>query len=242
MSVVIRDRTTPSQQVAVDTDGSLIAVLRDGTTNTQKLAIASDGSLIVSLKDATTGSQKNAVGVDGSLLVQPQALVKGTQGANGFSVQDLKDSGRVNIAWTVNQFSAASAAEALLTVTESRDLATATTFTTKVITSGKRLRITSLTFTVGAGGSAPAAIMRAYIALRGLTTGSTTASSPIQYRIGTSVAVAVNSTSTVFIAFPDGIEFLGDGTKTIGWSAICPDWVTGTSIPILSMSATAFEY
>jgi hypothetical protein len=140
--------------------------------------------MAIVLRDKTTASQQAAIGSDGSLLVQPQALTKGTQSANGFSVQDLKDSGRVGIFWTVDQFAAASAADTLLTVTESRDGAAVTTFTTKVVTSGKRLRLQTCHLCYEINGTTVANMRPIYVRIRFNTAGAVTTSSPLVVELG----------------------------------------------------------
>jgi len=176
-----------------------------------------------------------------SAIATPPTLTKGTQGSTGYSVQDLKDSGRVNIMWTVDQFVTTGASEALLTVTESRDGAATTTFTSKTITSGKRLRITSLAITLYTGGTTPA-ISRVFVKIRANTAGATSASSPLQYTIGAGLAAAAKSVTTIFEDFPDGIELVGNGTVSLGFTVQSIDWVTTTNTPVVSLSVFAFEY
>jgi hypothetical protein len=205
--------------------------------------------MAIVLRDKTTASQQAAIQSDGSLLIQPQALTKGTQGSNGFSVQDLKDSGRVGVFWTVSQFSPAAATDALLTVTESRDGAATTTFTSKVITSGKRLRLQTCHLTYEISGTTVANLRPIYIRIRINTAGAATTSSPLVCTLGI-VPAAVYSTAAILLGgganqeytFPDGFEFLGDGTKQIGISSIAPGWVTTTTLPLLTMALTGFEY
>lgn len=218
MSLVIRDRTTPSQQLAVGTDGSLIVQVRDKTTPGQGLAI----------------------GADGSALIQPQALSKGIQGANGLSVQDLKDSGRVSIAWTIDRLAAIAITEAMVTVTQSKDGAATTTNAGYVITSGKRLRIQNANFSLE--NSFGAVALRNYLRLRFATAGSIAITSPIIYTIAVPTPAVAKGMAYVNVDFPDGIEFLGDGTKQIGVSWLSPDWLTGSQVATLSCSIQAFEY
>jgi hypothetical protein len=179
---------------------------------------------------------------DGSLLQAVRLAAKGTQAAFGLGTQDLKDSGRVNIAWSVDDQALTAATETLITVTESRDGASTTTFTSKFITSGKRLRITSITVYAEMGGSTPV-LARMKVRLRVNTAGATTNASPIQanLKLPHIPATAKNSVQLVF-QFPDGFEILGDGTKTLGFSVICPEWVTTTVLPTISMTAFGFEY
>lgn len=168
------------------------------------------------------------------------ATAKGTQGANGVPVQELKDSGRVNIMWTL-EFSPAAVAEALMTMTESRDGAAVTTFTTKVVTSGKRLRITSWSMAVeNTLGVNP---KRAKLRMRFNTAGAVTTASPLQANLIASVATAVNTVGTTAIDdWPDGIEYLGDGTKQIGFTLEFPDWVTAAQTGKVYVTIFAFEY
>ena len=197
--------------------------------------------MAVAIRDRTTASQLAAVQSDGSVLVQPQALTKGTQSANGFSIQSLVDSGRVHRFWTVDQFASIATAEALLTVTQSLDGASTTTFTSTVITSGKRLRIGHASaFLTTTTGTAP---QRCYIGIRVNTGGAATAASPLIWRGGLcNISAIAKSGIAMDWDFADGLEILGDGTKQIGISAAFPDWVTGTSVATLTLCVEAFEY
>jgi len=168
-------------------------------------------------------------------------LTKGTQGSTGFSTQDLKDAGRVTIAWTVTGFVTTATAEALLTVTESRDAAATTTFTTKVITSGKRLRIQSIMWQIGGAGSTPA-ISRCTLRIRVNTAGAVTTSSPVQFITQAQAIASARSMDTNVVEFPDGLEFSGNGTVQIGFTCESPDWVTTTNTPYVNLSIVAFEY
>lgn len=167
--------------------------------------------------------------------------VKGTQTSRFVGTQDAKDSGRVNIAWTIEATGAATA-EALATVTESRDGAATTTFTTKVVTSGKRLRITSMNMAVETLGTGTAP-QRVYLRMRFNTAGAVIASSPLQVTLMCANNPAVVKTGTSIASqFPDGIEFLGDGTKQIGFTLTFPDWVVTTATVQTKITITAFEY
>ena len=181
-------------------------------------------------------SDQSAVGVT------PPTLTKGTQGATGVSTQDLKDAGRVNIAWTVVDQALTAATETLMTVTESRDGAAVTTFTSTIITSGKRLRITSVTAYAEAGGSVPVAA-RVSVRLRVNTAGAATNASPLQIFLKMPLLGAtVKTVVSQFADFPDGIEFLGDGTKQLCWTVLCPEWATTTELPVVSLNVFGFYY
>jgi hypothetical protein len=197
--------------------------------------------MAIVLRDKTTASQQAAIQSDGSLLIQPQAITKGTQGANGFTVQNLRDAGRVTLSWVVDKFAAVATAEALLTVTESRNGAATTTWTSVLVTSGKRLRIQSLSAFLKV--TTGTALQTCHIGLRFNTAGAATASSPLIWRgaLGTTVATALTSAQMDW-EFPDGLEMLGDGTKQIGISAAFPEWVTASAVPTLTLVCIAYEY
>jgi hypothetical protein len=197
--------------------------------------------LSIILRDKTTASQQLAIQSDGSALIQPQAIVKGTQNANGFSVQDLKDSGRTTLSWIVDRFASTVATEALLTVTESRNGAATSTWTSVLVTSGKRLRIQHISAYLKT--TTGTALQTCHIGIRFNTAGAATASSPLVWRgaLGIPQATLLASWQSNW-DIPDGLEFLGDGTKQIGISAIFPEWVTGSAVATLSLSCIAFEY
>jgi hypothetical protein len=128
-----------------------------------------------------------------------------------------------------------------MTMTESRDGAAVTTFTTKVVTSGKRLRITSWTMTTeNTLGVNP---KRAKLRMKYNTAGAVTTASPLQANLVASVPGVVNTVGAPAMDdFPDGIEFLGDGTKQIGFTLEFPDWVTGTQTGKVYVTIFGFEY
>lgn len=177
-----------------------------------------------------------------TMPVSGTTLIKGTQGTNGWSTQDLKDSGRVNIMWTIDGQNITSASEALLSVSESRDGAAIASFTSKVITAGKKLRITSIFGSADAGGTTPA-ISRVTFKVRVNSSGAVTTTSPLQaiLKMPHIPAVAKNSVNN-FVNYFDGIEFTGDGTKQIGITVLCPDWTNNTNVPTISLTIFAFEY
>jgi hypothetical protein len=239
LDVALSTRTKPADQqhVIVDTmtpalalDASVSALLKPAST----LAAVTAVTAITNALPAGT----NKLGtVD---IATAAATAKGTQGANAVPVQELKDSGRVNIMWTL-EFAPAAVAEALMTMTESRDGAAVTTFTTKVVTSGKRLRITSWTMTTeNTLGVNP---KRAKLRMKYNTAGAVTTASPLQANLVASVPGVVNTVGAPAMDdFPDGIEFLGDGTKQIGFTLEFPDWVTGTQTGKVYVTIFGFEY
>lgn len=140
--------------------------------------------------------------------VSAPTLTKGTQGANGFSVQDLKDAGRVLKTYTASAVTAVTS-EALITLTPYADLSAGGGATTFGVTSGKRLRIQQIivtvrcTSTVNVGG---------IVRLRFLA-GSVLVGSPVHASVGcmgSNLGTAVIGNAQTFaVDFPDGLELSG---------------------------------
>jgi hypothetical protein len=216
-------------------DGAAAQIGQKAMAASLPVTIASDQSA-VPVSGPLTDTQLRATAVP----ISAPTLTKGTQG-NGFSTQDLKDAGRVAICLTA-EFTFAQTAETLLTMTESRDGGATATFTSKLITSGKRLRIAAIFMEVESLGSGTAP-QRAYLRLRVNTAGATIASSPLQgvWSCVNSTAV-VKSGNQVSFMIPDGLEYLGDGTKTYGFTLETPDWVTATATGRAKITIILFEY
>lgn len=211
-----------NQSVNVSQINAVTPLMGNGVTGT--------GSPRVTIASDNTAFAVNATG---------PTLTKGTQGSTGFSTQDLKDSGRVSISFTA-EFSPAAVAEAMLTMSVSKDGATATTGTSYAITSGKRLRIASKSIAVE--NTLGTSIQRAYLRTRFAATGGALITSPLQANCIAAAAGTVKSIGSNFDDYPDGLEFLGDGTKAIGWSLQAPDWVSATSTLKVYITIICFEY
>lgn len=161
-------------------------------------------------------------------------LTKGTQGASGYSVQDLKDGGRaiVNVATAIAGVTAVTT-EALLALSVSRDGAATSSISTIPVTSGKRYRVTQLV--VGMISTA-AAVLSGRFSLRMNPAGAVTASSPIIATLPIpSGAALAQAGGWMIMDVPDGIEF--SGTMQIGVSQVCSA-ITGT----IWASLIGFEY
>lgn len=172
--------------------------------------------------------------------VQPIAITKGTQGATGFTTQDLKDAGRSSIMITATVASTATS-ETLITITTSKALAATGTSTSTTITSGKKLRIQSITASARNSTGTTAGV--ATIKIRGAVAGSTTTSSPLQYT--SSVALPAAATSVLFpdAHIPDGFEIDSNaGTNTYGVTITHPQWVTGSVVATFDISIVGYEY
>jgi hypothetical protein len=208
-----------------------------GTTTDAAVANGSAGTIagyLRSIKDAATDTTTASP-------VSAPAITKGTQAANGFTVQPLRDAGRNTIAMTA-EFTFAQTAETLLTMTLSQNGGTTTTFTSRTITSGKKFRIQAMFMEVEALGSGTTP-QRAYLRLRVNTAGATTTSSPLQAILGVGVTTAiVKATEKGTLEFPEGLEFNGDGTATFGLSLETPDWVTSTATGRAKITVIGYEY
>jgi hypothetical protein len=221
-------------------DGAAVLIGQKAMAASLPVVIASDQSALPALAAGTNriGSVRVVDSADAD-----QTAAKGTQTSRFIGTQDAKDSGRVTIMWTA-VFAFAQVAETLLTLTESRDGGAVTTFSTKVVTSGKRLRITSMLLeaeTLGTGTTVP---QRCYLRMRFNTAGAVTTASPLQFVGGVAAEPPAILKTAAWEAwsFPDGVEFLGDGTKQIGFTLETPDWVVTTQTGQAKVTITAFEY
>ena len=148
---------------------------------------------------------------------------------------------RVTISWTLDAVAAVEEIETIMTVTESRDGADATTHGSYTITSGKRFRIQYLNWSVS--NTTGSTIGENYLRVRVNTAGAADNTSPLQF----STALTTTAESNVLVSsgpitFPDGLEFAGDGTTQIAISWLSPQWVTGSVVCSMSMSLIGFEY
>jgi hypothetical protein len=202
-----------------------------GSVNTKTPALGQ--AAMASSSPVVIASNQSAVPVSGT--------VTANAGSGTMAVRDLKDAGRSSLAMTA-EFTFAQTAETLLTMTFSADGAATSTFSSRVVTSGKTMRFQQVMIELESLGSGTAP-QRAYLRLRRNNSGATTASSPLQ-----SVWSCVNSTAVVKsgnqVAFdiPDGLEIVGDGTKTFGFTLETPDWVATTATGRAKITVIGFEY
>lgn len=228
--------TLPALATGSNVIGALVANQSVNSTQIGGVAIAT-GSGVVG-----TGVQRVVLATDVALpagtntigTTTGPTLTKGTQGATGYSTQDLKDAGRVIFsAATVIAGVTAVTAEALLSMVATRDGVAAAGATTFAVTAGKRLRITRIT--VGFISTA-AAVLSMRFALRMNPSGAVTATSPIlQIFPLSSGAALAQAGNEMTIEIPDGIEFSGThqfGITQIGSAATGTCWV----------SVAGFEY
>lgn len=167
--------------------------------------------------------------------VTPPTLTKGTQGATGFSVQELKDAGRTYVALTATGI-AGVIAEAIVTFSQNKAGTVTAGVTSYTITSGKTFRIQSIAVSVRAAASA---VPFARCILRSNTAGATIATSSIVFNCTEvfGIAATIGVGGNEFINFPDGLEIAGNGTVSFGMSHL--DQATTN---ILNISIYGYEY
>lgn len=236
--------------LAVWDTGKNSSTLSDGTYPWRKATVTATGSLhtntahigantVLTGNGVTgTGSQRVTIASDNtafSVNATPPTLTKATQGATGYSTQDLKDAGRVivNAATAIAGVTAVTT-EALLSLNISRDGAATAGATTHAVTSGKRWRVTGMVCSIR---STSAAVLSGRVSLRMNPSGAATASSPIiaTASMTQQAAALVEAGDTCVIMFPDGIEF--SGTMQIGLSQVCSA-ITG----VVYASLIGYEY
>jgi hypothetical protein len=157
--------------------------------------------------------------ITGTVAVTAPTLTKGTQAANGFSVQALKDAGRNQTNYFMAAQVVSTATEALQSLTgyKSGALVAATT-TPAVVTAGKTYRIQRITMT----SIAATAIGSIQVQLRANTGGVVAIGSPVVDSWilgGTTSTFVAGDTETVNIDIPDGMEFAagtGIGITVLG--------------------------
>lgn len=149
------------------------------------------------------------------LPVVQAALTKSVQGSAGVTTQDLKDAGRVGLAFTCYQAAGVITAEALFAAasfSRSADGAAAATGQQFTVTAGKRFRVQAIIIEIK---NTAAAAFTSKLVLRYLGAGGTILnSSPIlgMWDLGSNNAVAANYVGPVVLPIPDGMELISSST------------------------------
>lgn len=181
----------------------------------------------VTLGDATTPLRIDPTGTTSQPTTAP-TLTKSTQGANGWSVQDLKDAGRV-IKTYVGTTVTGATSETLVTLTPYADLVAGGTATTFAVTSGKRLRLQSMVCTWRNGTAAAGGVQ---VRLRTNNSGAAIVSSPVQLAlIASTTATTAGQGSTSSVNFPDGFEL--SGTMQFAVTQIAVGAVAGFDVSVI---------
>lgn len=193
-------------------------------------ANAGTGTMAVSLAVApttpVTGTFWQATQpVSGTVTVTPPTLTKGTQGATGFSTQDLKDAGRNQTNFFMAIQIVTTGTDALLALTGYKSGATVgATATPAVVTAGKTYRITSVTMSYTTIITTPGSVR---FTLRANLSGTVLIGSPAvcNWEVGepTGIAPVAGKKNTVHLTFPDGMEFAagtGIGISQVGLNTV----------------------
>jgi hypothetical protein len=207
-------------------------------TDTQLRASAVPVSLTsTTITGNVTVAQATAANLNAT--VTPIALTKGTQGATGFTTQDLKDAGRTHInLYAVAAAAGATGTETAITLTRSAGTAATTTGTSFVVTNGKTLRITAIS--VATRGNATATAQTTTFSLRMNTVGAvTTASTPILLQARSATPATANAWDRVIIPIAGGFEIAGNGTIQIGITAVA---TYTTNAPTWDVTIIGYEY
>jgi hypothetical protein len=166
-------------------------------------------------------------------------LTKGTQSTTGLSVQNLKDSGRVNLVFYATAVAAgASGVETAITLNKAADTGATSAAVSFVITNGKRFRISSIL--VATRGDATATAQQTIFNFRINTGGAVTTSSiPIVFSARSATPATANAWDRFWLPIPDGLEFLGNGTVQFGMTAAA---TYAINAPTWDVLITGFEY
>ena len=189
-----------------------------------------------------TGSQRVTIASDNTTIpvtATPIALTKGTQGATGFTTQDLKDAGRNLVCFYTLIPVLTAAADTLQSLTGTKAGATVLATTTPaVVTAGKNFRVASITASYIATATAGYAVVR----VRAQPAGVVLIGSPVvaTFAVGAGAPTTANAVSCVMEDFPDGSEFaagVGIGISVQGFAG-----VTGTAAGFVMVSINGYEY
>ena len=177
---------------------------------------------------ATIGAISNT-----AFTATPAALTKGTQGANGFTVQELKDAGRSAIALSYTS-AAPTVADTVVTALVKATAGTAAAGAQSIVAAGgKTLRLTAVNAQIR---TTTAALPWALVTLRmSTTTTCTAASSVVAYLAQGGTAAAIGNVGQFNTQFPDGFELASGGSFCISVSG-------NVATNVLTFSAQGFEY
>lgn len=193
-------------------------------TGSQRVTIASDNTAFP-VNATLTAETTKVIGT-----VNAPAITKATQGASGFTTQDLKDAGRNQTNFFMSVQIVSTATDALMSLTGYKSgAAVVATTTPAVVTTGKTYRINSVTLDYTTIVTTPGAVR---FTLRANTAGVVAIGSPsvTTWEVGepTGIAPVAGKKNTVHLAFPDGIEFAAGtgigismvGLNTVGTAAV----------------------
>lgn len=165
--------------------------------------------------------------------------VQVTEGIVVSPVTQRKDNVRTAVNYYANAAAAgATGIETAITLTQSKGLAATSNAVSFVIPSGKRFRITDITF--ASRGHATATAQITTFALRVNPAGAvTTTSTPVLIAVATATPAVAQEWDRFQISIPDGLEITGDGTLQFGVTA---NAVFTTNAPTWFCHISGFEY
>lgn len=184
--------------------------------------------------DAATGAAApaNALqigGTDGTDIRAISTTIKGTQGAYAVAVQELKDSGRTYVVFPLDAATLVTS-EALASVNVNKGGTLQGAATTYTVTTGKTLRIQSISASVQGTNSTVQ-----YVKVRVRSGASVTASSPIVINLFVSNTGSTNAIGFAEQDVPDGLEIAGG--QQVGISQL-----GGTANGTVSVTVIGYEY
>lgn len=213
-----------------------------GTTNAASIAQIGATTVATGNGTVSAGVIRVAIASDNtafSVNATPPTLTKGTQGATGYSTQDLSDAGRNVTNYFMAAGIAGTNAEVMQSLTGYKGgVAVGATVTPAVVTSGKTYRITAIDFSYQSLATITAIMFR----LRANLSGTGVVTSPLvnTWILGSSSAAA-GVTTTLHIDFPAGLEFAagtGIAVGMIGLSTIGAAAASGFG----QIAITGYEY
>lgn len=179
---------------------------------------------------------------NGTFPVQaaPPTLTKGTQGATGFSTQDLKDAGRTLVTFTAERVVPVLTTDTVVSFSKLVGDTVTAAQTTYQVTSGKTLRLQYMTISLTPSSTTLGLVQ---VRLRTLSSGACIVATGVKvagWEVGnqgsaTQVANAANQRED--IVFPDGMEFSG-ATRNICISMNA----LGAAAQTVTISLVGYEY
>ena len=222
-----------------NTDGTNIGAVKAAST----AAVATDPAQVVAISPNNSVAVTQATPANLQCTATPIAVTKGTQGATGFTVQDLKDAGRNQTNYFMASQVLSTATEALQSLTGYKSgAAVVATTTPAVVTTGKTYRIQRIALTyVGVATSGAVQVN-----IRANTGGVVAITSPLvdSFIIGeqqSATASVAGAATTVQLDIPDGMEFAagtGIGVTVLGLSSTGTAAATGYA----KVSIGGYEY
>jgi len=237
LDVLLSTRTKPADAQKVD--GSAVTQPVSGTvaisgtvpvsgplTDTQLRATPVPVSGTVTATGPLTDTQLRASAVP---TTASDPLTKGTQGATGFSVQPLRDAGRVIKTYSATGIAGVTAI-ALATLVPQADGTAGAGATSFAVTAGKRLRITAfiVSFRTGAAAANWSRFSLLMSASGAVTTGSAIV---CVVELAPPAAVLGVSSGPIAIPIPDGLEL--SGTQQFGVAHIALATTNVESITVM---------